>query len=72
MNLGKTRGLLAGLCLSLCFVGRPSMSAHAAEARGVTFLSTQLRPIAEAQKMRNSTLKDFPREVDFVTEPPSN
>jgi multiple sugar transport system substrate-binding protein len=29
---------------------------------------TQLRPIEEAQKMRKVILKDFPREVDYVTE----
>jgi multiple sugar transport system substrate-binding protein len=34
------------------------------------FLSTQLRPIEEAQKMRNVILKGFPREVDYITEQP--
>jgi multiple sugar transport system substrate-binding protein len=62
--------LLAGLCLSLCCVGWPSENLRAAESEGLTLLSTQLRPIAEAQKMRNLILKDFPHEVDFVTELP--
>jgi multiple sugar transport system substrate-binding protein len=68
--LGTIGRLLAGLCLSLCWVGRLSESVRAAESEGLTLLSTQLRPIAEAQKMRNSILKDFPHEVDFVTELP--
>jgi multiple sugar transport system substrate-binding protein len=33
-------------------------------------LSTQLRPIAEAQKMRNQVLADFPRAVDYIAERP--
>src|SRR5262249_10207103 len=32
--------------------------------------STQLRPIEEAQKMRNLILKDFPQRVDYITELP--
>lgn len=32
---------------------------------GITFLSTQLNPVEEAWKMRNSILKDFPGTVDF-------
>jgi hypothetical protein len=39
-------------------------------ADGLVFLATQLRPIEEAQKMRKVILKDFPREVDYVTERP--
>jgi multiple sugar transport system substrate-binding protein len=31
----------------------------------ITFLSTQLNPVEEAGKMRNSILKDFPGKVDF-------
>ncbi len=34
----------------------------------VVFMSTQLRPIEEAQKMREVILKDFPGEVEFVPE----
>lgn len=32
---------------------------------GITFLSTQMNPVEEAAKMRNSILKDFPGKVDF-------
>ncbi len=34
----------------------------------VLFMSTQLRPIEEAQKMREVILKDFPEAVEFVPE----
>jgi multiple sugar transport system substrate-binding protein len=44
--------------------------AKAGQSDSLLFLSTQLRPIAEAQKMRNVILKDFPREVEFITKPP--
>jgi multiple sugar transport system substrate-binding protein len=52
------------LCATVLFIA----IAGAAQSERVVFLSTQLRPIAEAQKMRNFILKDFPREVDYVTE----
>ena len=42
----------------------------AAQTERLIFLSTQLRPIEEAQKMRNLILKDFSRDVDYVTELP--
>jgi len=32
---------------------------------GIVFISTQLNPVEEAGKMRNSILKDFPGKVDF-------
>jgi multiple sugar transport system substrate-binding protein len=47
-----------------------TLAANATRTDRLLFLSTQLRPIAEAQKMRNLVLKDFPREVEFITEPP--
>ena len=37
-------------------------------AQGVVFLSTQLRPIEEAQKMRQVILKGFSGQVQFVPE----
>src|SRR5215472_14287796 len=43
----------------------------AASADRLIFLSTQLRPIEEAQKVRNLILKDFPHQVDYVTEQPA-
>jgi multiple sugar transport system substrate-binding protein len=59
----------AWLCLSLG-VGLLVTIADAAQTERLIFLSTQLRPIAEAQKMRNLILKDFSQEVDYITEPP--
>jgi hypothetical protein len=44
--------------------------AEAAQTERLIFLSTQLRPIEEAQKMRNLVLKDFSREVDYITDLP--
>ena len=59
----------AWLCLSLG-VGLQVTIADAAQTERLIFLSTQLRPIEEAQKMRNLILKDFSQEVDYITEPP--
>ncbi|MBN9459242.1 MAG: carbohydrate ABC transporter substrate-binding protein [Bosea sp.] len=39
-------------------------------AAEVVFLSTQLRPIESAQKLRSEILKDFPGGAEFVTEQP--
>lgn len=50
-----------GIYLSLLFVVYPSNS----QAEPLLFLSTQMTPVEEAQKMRQSILKDFPGEVDF-------
>jgi multiple sugar transport system substrate-binding protein len=51
--------------------GLVSAISTAARADGLVFLSTQLRPIEEAQKVRNVILKDFPHQVDYVTEQPA-
>jgi multiple sugar transport system substrate-binding protein len=58
------------LSFSLCAGGMLTAIADAAQSGRLIFLSTQLRPIEEAQKMRNVILKGFPREVDYVTEQP--
>jgi multiple sugar transport system substrate-binding protein len=63
------RRISAWLSLSLC-AGLLTAIADAAQTGRLIFLSTQLRPIEEAQKMRNVILKDFPREVDYITEQP--
>jgi multiple sugar transport system substrate-binding protein len=42
-----------------------------ARARDLTFLSTQMRPIEEAQRMRTEVLKGSPVPVQFVPEEPS-
>lgn len=61
--------VLRRLVLSLCMAALAA-TADAAQTDRLVFLSTQLRPIGEAQKMRNVILRDFPREVDYITEPP--
>src|SRR5690242_2768336 len=53
---------------ALFIAGMATAAADASRAEGLLFSSTQLRPIEEAQKMRRVILKDFPREVDYVTE----
>jgi len=58
------------LSFSLCAVVLLTAIADAAQTGRLIFLSTQLRPIEEAQKMRNVILKGFPREVDYTTEQP--
>ena len=58
------------LSFSLCVAALLTAIADAAPTERLIFLSTQLRPIEEAQKMRNLILKDFPREVDYITEQP--
>jgi multiple sugar transport system substrate-binding protein len=63
------RRVSASLGLSLC-AGLLATIAHAAQTERLIFLSTQLRPIGEAQKMRNFVLKDFPHEVDYITDLP--
>jgi len=60
----------AWLGLSVCAVGLLATIAHGAQTGRLIFLSTQLRPIEEAQKMRNLILKGFPGEVEYVTEQP--
>jgi len=62
------RRISAWLGFSLCAAGLLTAIADAAQNGRLIFLSTQLRPIEEAQKMRNVILKGFPREVDYITE----
>lgn len=54
----------------LVFAATLLLIAAAAQSERLIFLSTQLRPIGEAQKLRNSVLKDFPQEVEYVTAQP--
>lgn len=54
--------LLAATCLA---------AAPAARADDIVFMSTQLRPIEEAQKLREVILKDFPQKVTLVPEEPA-
>ncbi len=62
----------AWLSVSLFVAGLLTAIADAAQTERLVFLSTQLRPIEETQKMRNLILKNFPREVDYATEPPQH
>jgi multiple sugar transport system substrate-binding protein len=64
------RRVSAWLSFSLCVAGLLTAIADAAQTERLIFLSTQLRPIEEAQKMRNLILKGFPGEVDYITEQP--
>lgn len=61
------RRILLPLALLVCAAGLVTAIGDAASNGPLVFLSTQLRPIAEAQRMRNLMLKDFAREVDYVT-----
>ncbi len=66
MTRGLTRRLrrsVAVAALTLAWLATPA-------AAELVFLSTQLRPIEAAQKMRSEILKDFPGGADFVTEQP--
>ena len=60
----------AWLSLSLCATALLTAIAQSAQTGRLIFLSTQLRPIEEAHKMRNLILKGYRREVDYITEPP--
>ncbi|MGC2198734.1 MAG: hypothetical protein WA633_01080, partial [Stellaceae bacterium] len=66
------RRISAWLSVSLFVAGLLTAIADAAQTERLVFLSTQLRPIEETQKMRNLILKNFPREVDYATEPPQH
>ena len=64
------RRISAWLSLSLCAGALLTAIAQGAQTGRLIFLSTQLRPIEEAQKMRNLILKGYRREVDYITELP--
>jgi multiple sugar transport system substrate-binding protein len=63
MRSRPTRIFCAALMLAAtCFTGAT------ARADDIVFMSTQLRPLEEAQKLRDVILKGFPEKVTFVTE----
>src|SRR5215469_4448548 len=64
------RRISAWLSLSLGATALLTAIAQSGQTGRLIFLSTQLRPIEEAQKMRNLILKGYHREVDYVTESP--
>jgi multiple sugar transport system substrate-binding protein len=49
-----------------------AIAPHGARADDLVFLSTQLRPVEEAQRVREIILKNFPGHVQYVTEFPAN
>ena len=64
------RQILAWFAASLSVAGLLMPAGRAEQPKPLEFLSTQLRPIAEAQKIRNLVLKGFPRDVDYITTQP--
>ena len=60
----------AWLSLSLCATALLTALAQSAQTGRLIFLSTQLRPLEEAQKMRSLILKGYRQEVDYITAPP--
>src|SRR6516225_8842398 len=64
------RKMFAWLSFSLFAAGLLTAIADAAQTGRLIFLSTQLRPIEEAQRMRNLILRGFAGEVDYITEQP--
>ena len=52
------------------FAAGAALAAPVAKAQDVVFLSTQLRPIDEAQKVRDVLLKGAPKTTYVVEEPP--
>ncbi|MGH7154699.1 MAG: ABC transporter substrate-binding protein [Acetobacteraceae bacterium] len=62
------RTSLVLLCGTLILAGLGVASP--APARDLTFLSTQLRPLEEAQRARTQILKDSPVPVEYVPEEP--
>jgi multiple sugar transport system substrate-binding protein len=59
---------LAALIGATAFAGAAASTGVA--RADVVFLSNQLRPIEEAQKVREVILKDFPERVDYVVDEP--
>jgi multiple sugar transport system substrate-binding protein len=66
---GNMRRVSVWHCVLIC-TGLLAAIAYAAQTEQLVFLSTQLRPIEESQKMRNFVLKDFPQEVAYLTDVP--
>jgi multiple sugar transport system substrate-binding protein len=64
------RKISARISFSLFAAGLLTATVNAAQTGRLIFVSTQLRPIEEAQRMRNLILKDFPQKVDYITEQP--
>ncbi|HKF72133.1 MAG TPA: extracellular solute-binding protein, partial [Stellaceae bacterium] len=65
MRVHSTRVICAAL-LAAAITAAP-----AARADDIVFMSTQLRPLEEAQKLREVILKDFAQKVTLVPEEPA-
>ena len=66
------QGILRAASLSLLAAAGLALTAGAARAADSTvFLSTQLRPVEEAQKMREVILKNYAGKVDYIPEQPA-
>src|ERR1700692_4005530 len=57
--------------LTIALMAAAIVGAGEGRAQDVVFMSTQLRPLEEAQKLRDVILKGFPGKVTFVTEEPA-
>jgi multiple sugar transport system substrate-binding protein len=66
MIRGIRRSASAALAVAALCMPPPARAADP-----TVFLSTQMRPIEEAQKVRDVILKDFSGKVDYVTEQPA-
>jgi multiple sugar transport system substrate-binding protein len=66
-GMTTSRGLAIAAGFFLAFTG----AAQPAKARDLVFLSTQLRPVEEAQKVRDVLLSGAPKTSFIVAEPPS-
>jgi multiple sugar transport system substrate-binding protein len=64
----KISHVLSGALLAVGIAG--GLAGGAARADDLVFMSTQLRPVEEAQKVRDVILKDFAGHVNFVVDQP--
>src|SRR5690348_8770364 len=64
MGVHSMKILCAAIVAATCL-------AAPALADDIVFMSTQLRPLEEAQKLRDVILKNFPEKVTFVPEEPA-
>ncbi|MGH7104194.1 MAG: extracellular solute-binding protein [Acetobacteraceae bacterium] len=62
----KKRGVWLNLGLSAALAVPLLAGIAPARAQGIGFLSTQLRPVEEATRLRTVILKDFPNQVAFI------
>jgi multiple sugar transport system substrate-binding protein len=61
---------ISAISVTLAAAAAALLAAATARAQEVVFLSTQLRPIEEAQKVRSVLLKDFSGKATYLVEEP--